>query len=108
MLHRHTSSAGWVASAGGAIAAQVVPTAAQWGAMLDVLVRLLLAGAGIAVGRLVWEVADRVVLRLWKKPKPAHIDCPIGYEKCPISPAARARASSPDLSAYRDTKPERE
>ena len=60
MLHRHTSSAGWVASAGGAIAAQVVPTAAQWSAMLDVLVRLLLAGAGIAVGRLVWEVADRV------------------------------------------------
>ena len=100
-MHRYTNGAGWIASglAGVGAASQFAPGPTN---------ALLTLAAGLLTGaltRVAFDVSGTFTARIGLRPRP--VTCPLGYARCPVSPAALARASSPDLSSVdRSTKPD--
>ena len=100
-MHRYTNGAGWIASglAGVGAASQFAPGLTN---------ALLTLAAGVLTGaltRVAFDVTGTFTARIGLRPRP--VTCPLGYARCPVSPAALARASSPDLSSVdRSTKPD--
>ena len=100
-MHRYTNGAGWIASglAGVGAASQFAPGPTN---------ALLTLAAGVLTGaltRVAFDVTGTFTARIGLRPRP--VTCPLGYARCPVSPAALARASSPDLSTLdRSTKPD--
>ena len=114
-MNRLTSNVGWAASgtAGLAVFSSHVVRALEQslasgalGAAVNGVLGLFFGALTMVVGRALWEVTGRVLMRWGIKPRP--VECPIGLAHCPLSAAAQARASSHDLSSYRDTKPEKD
>ena len=104
-MHRYTNGAGWIASGLAGVGASV-GAASQFAPGLTNA--LLTLAAGVLTGaltRVAFDVTGTFTARIGLRPRP--VTCPLGYARCPVSPAALARASSPDLSSVdRSTKPD--
>jgi len=106
VIHKYTNGVGWAASGLAGVGAAIGSAAS--GIETTIINGLATAAIGamtMVVGRLLWDGIG-VLTAKWK-PKP--VECPIGLERCPMSAAALARASSHDLAAEaRATKPEKD
>lgn len=92
-MTRHTSAAGWVASAGtGVLTAASAPIGGS--GLGSAVLTVVLGGLGVVLGRVLWDVTGALTTRWHLKASP--VDCPLAGT-CPV--LHPPRASSHDLEA---------